>query len=468
MLNWIRRPFLIAALSLASIARAAVSTEDIAEANRLYERANAFVSNITEDGYSYAYIQFYWKRAQVNLDRINRVYPLTLVGRQLTGNEVNVGPFTPTYFRERVLPRLEEKKLAAFDGINCSIFLYNLQTENTPARLETLTRIIELLCRQQRWEEAMDVPVLDQYRPLLISTVLRIATLYENDKLVGKIIAAEDPKNRPALQPVISHALALRGEKREKIAKFLDQFPEPEVRLAVLSGMVEREIQFHFAALTNFEIKDGIQTTHFSVMHPDVRDDIESTARTFFPTATAASYALLTEFKAAKGQRPAPSAPLAAHPRYMEYLALSEKSDLLSAYPSDPKFNPETKRALDLKLIELLARTGQTDASEKARLAYAQPSTLEADQAAFAQFVGQCDSEVTPLVIRETTFSKLPISNPNIIAHAILEWSLKPNRNIRGAAPWDAVVQRFQHGFADLPLPLSKEVQRASATLKPY
>ena len=46
-----------------------------AEAARLYERGNAFVNNVTEGLYSYAYIQFHWKRASANLDRIARAYP---------------------------------------------------------------------------------------------------------------------------------------------------------------------------------------------------------------------------------------------------------------------------------------------------------------------------------------------------------------------------------------------------------
>ena len=41
-----------------------------AEAARLYSEANAYVTNMAEGAYSYAYLQFYWKRAQANVDRI--------------------------------------------------------------------------------------------------------------------------------------------------------------------------------------------------------------------------------------------------------------------------------------------------------------------------------------------------------------------------------------------------------------
>src|SRR6185312_5245253 len=40
-----------------------------AEAQRLYADANAVVTNVTEGPYSYAYIQFYWKRAESYLER---------------------------------------------------------------------------------------------------------------------------------------------------------------------------------------------------------------------------------------------------------------------------------------------------------------------------------------------------------------------------------------------------------------
>jgi hypothetical protein len=49
-----------------------------------------------------------------------------------------------------------------------------------------------------------------------------------------------------------------------------------------------------------------------------------------------------------------------------------------------------------------------------------------------------------------------------------MDWSLTPNRSIRGAAPWDSVVYRYQPGFENLPLPLSKEVGEASATERPF
>src|SRR3954471_8133711 len=119
-------------LSLAALALPALGgeigpftgPEADAEAARLAERANDYVNNVVEDLYSYAYIQFHWKRAGANIDRILRAYPSSPTAAQLRAGTLKVGPFAPPYFKERVLPRLEEKKVAAFDAVNCAIFLY--------------------------------------------------------------------------------------------------------------------------------------------------------------------------------------------------------------------------------------------------------------------------------------------------------------------------------------------------------
>ncbi len=122
-----------------------------AEATRLYEHANDYVNNVVEGLYSYSYIQFHWKRAGANIDRILRAYPASPTAHQLQAGNLKVGPFDPPYFKERVLPRLEEKKVGAFDAINCAIFLYNLEdNKDEPARKELLAQIVSTLCRQQR------------------------------------------------------------------------------------------------------------------------------------------------------------------------------------------------------------------------------------------------------------------------------------------------------------------------------
>ena len=110
---------------LASLTCGAAEPTDEREASMLYSRANDAVSNISESAYSYAYIQFYWRRAQANIDRILRVYPETETGRKLAAGSLKIGAYDLNYFRERLLPRMEEKRLAAFDAVNNAIFLYN-------------------------------------------------------------------------------------------------------------------------------------------------------------------------------------------------------------------------------------------------------------------------------------------------------------------------------------------------------
>ena len=77
-------------------------------------------------------------------------------------------------------------------------------------------------------------------------------------------------------------------------------------------------------------------------------------------------------------------------------------------------------------------------------------------------------STEVPLTVQPNTFSTLPISDPCVLAQAIMEWSLTPNRSIRGAAPYDAVVQKFLPGFANIPAPKSDAVRDAASALKPY
>src|SRR5437867_645230 len=94
------RPILLTILGLLAAIAAAIAIRmlvgkttpatpaDDAEAQRLYDRANDFVANIGEDGYSYSYLQFHWKRAQANLDRILEVYPETPVGKAVQSGKL--------------------------------------------------------------------------------------------------------------------------------------------------------------------------------------------------------------------------------------------------------------------------------------------------------------------------------------------------------------------------------------------
>lgn len=466
-----RRSFL-ALLTLTSLAagflRAEDANSDAAEAERLYSRANDYVSHITEKDYSYAYMQFYWKRAQSNLDRIARVYPKTPTGRKVRAEEVKIGPFELTYFKERVLPRLEEKRIAAFDPVNCSIFLYTLQEDRwDKTRLDAFQSIIEVLSRQQRWNEALSYPILDEYRPLLFTSVFRVAARYQQHKVVDQLIADATPEVKALYWPILGEAMALRGDNREDIALFLDEHAEPAVRLAVLSGMVDREIGIQRAALLRMKTDNGIPLTHEALLNLQVRDNIESVAKTFFPKPTPESDALVARYRAAIGQRPGSHASLDEHLAYLEHLAVADKIDDLAQYPVG-RLSAADRQACELKMIELFARAGRNDRAADLFARHTAPGSKTADAALQARFRGMSEAFVDPITVRQQTFSGLGIHDPCVMAKTIMDWALTPKRSIRGASPWDSVVQQFLPGFDNLPLPKSKDVQKAASTSKPF
>src|ERR1700685_1150416 len=159
-----------------------------AEAVRLYAEANAYVTNMAEGQYSYSYLQFYWKRAQANVDRIRRVYPDPPPAAAMARGELKLGPYELGYFRERVLYNLELKQLGSFDDVNCAIFLYGLKENRSDAqRDEALERILEVLARRQRWGEALRFPVLAAHRPLLLRTIFRVAAFYDQPAIIKKM-----------------------------------------------------------------------------------------------------------------------------------------------------------------------------------------------------------------------------------------------------------------------------------------
>jgi hypothetical protein len=440
-----------------------------AEAERLYERANDYVTNIGETGYSYAYIQFYWKRAQSNLERIARVYPQTPQGQKIRAAQAKIGPFELAYFKDRVLPRLEEKKVAAFDAVNCSIFLYNLDEkrwDNT--RVATMQSIVEVLARQKRWSEAMIFPVLDEHRTLRLATVFRVAARFQQKKTIEDLLKIATPAQQEVLWPILGEAMALNGTSREEIARFLDQHPTSSVRLAVLSGMIDREIDIQRAALLHLQQKDGIQKTHYSVLKLEVRDDVDAVAKTFFPVSTEASRTLVKKYHAALGQKPSEDAAAEEHTAYLTYLALTGKVEELNRYVSELNLNGADRDLVLLKQIQLLAEAGRDEQCKSLQTQFAQGDASRAEAAELAAFHGRTDSLDTPITVRERTFADLNVKDPCLLAQAIMDWTLTPNRTIRGAAPWDPIVQKFLPGFADLPLPKSKEIQNAASSSKPF
>lgn len=463
--------FGIAPVSIVSAAETKASAEaadNETEARMLYDRANDFVSSIEEGGYSYSYLQFHWKRAQSNIDRVLRVYPDTATGRALKAGQLKVGPYDLAYFKDRVLPRLEEKRIAAFDSINCAIFLAETRGESwDEPRRQAVVRILEALSRQKRWNEALKFPVLDSDRFLKHATVFRIAARFEQQDLVKQLIEVTPKESLPQIHAILGEALALRGLPRTEIAALLDKDPSDVVKLGVLSGMIQREVQIQRAAALRLPA-NRLMLIGDVLKRPEVRDDVNAVAKTFFPSGGAAPADLLAQYRAALGERPAAGASPATHLAYLEHLGASEKFDELSAYPGKLRWPKPDQATLDLKVIELFAQAGRLPDSNRFRTAYAASGDASADAATLAQFRGQMNSTEAPLTIHEKSFATLPFKDPCVLALAMMEWSLTPNRSIRGAAPYDAVVHKFAPGFENLAAAKSTAVRDAANTQKPY
>lgn len=440
-----------------------------AEAVRLYAEANAFVKNMAEGQYSYGYLQFYWKRAQANLDRIKRVYADSPTARSLAAGDLKVGPYELGYFRERVLYNLELKQLGSFDDVNCAIFLYGLDPgRNDALRDGALADIIEVLSRRQRWGEALRFPVLDAHKPLLWGTIFRVAAYYDQASMVRKLTEGASPALRKAagFNATQAEAQALLGKPREELYAFVDKNPEEAVREAALRGMVERSILIRRMEGHHLPPGQAIQTVHLAVQNLAVRDDVRAAAARIFRDNPSGASPQLAVYSASLGVAPDADARPEAHEAFLRFLADARRLDEVGAYGLD--LPAESRRACRLKAVELLAEGARTQRAEAIREELSALGPQEANAAALAEFRGLMDSTEAPLVAREGTFAQLPITDPCIMATAIMEWSLTPNRSQRGATPWDAVVFKFAGGFTNLPKPKSAAVSDAASTVKPY
>ncbi len=434
-----------------------------AEAARLAERANDYVNNVVEDLYSYAYVQFHWKRSDANIDRILRAYPSSPVAAQLRAGTLKTGPFDHVYFKERVLPRLEEKKVASFDAINCAIFLYELPANQDPAgRRDLLAAIIQTLCRQTRWGEALAFPVLNQERPWLWSEVIRQTTIYHNDKLTAELLKNITADHRSELLATVAEGLAFRGEKPAALEAFLKKEGDtPALRAAMFSGLLRRELPIQHALAASRPPK-GLYSGVDGIQLPAQSADLSAWLLTI-PTGESLAAARLgfARYLAALGRldearQLAPASALAAG--YAGYL-LATTGDLAAAQalPATLGLNQTETDRFRLELLQLMAESGANTAALRAQL----PGLLAAD-ATYREFYGHMFSTEKQLVVRSHTFADLPLTDPNRVGRLICTWSLTPNRSLRGAAPWDAVVYKFAPGFADLSPPKDKKKVEAA------
>ena len=430
-----------------------------AEAARLYKNAVALVTTVTEGDYSYAYMQFHWKRAGANVDRILRAYPSSPTAAQLKA-EAPIGPFPPAYFKERVLPRLEEKKVASFDAINCAIFLHGLDSNQTaPGRKQLLEAIITTLCRQIRWTEALGFPVLDEDRVWLWDTVLRQAAIYRNDKLVAELLGNLRPSEIPGPFATAAEGLGFRGDQDEDLRAFTAAYVDtPAVRAAFFRGQARRELQIQRALDLQQPLKglydgvDGIQQT-------DRRTDLAAAFAALAPAARTLATPAYATYLAGLGRWDEAlqlgGKPAAISGAYFDYLVLHER--YADALALARRLGPDADLGALLVALNRAARPDEA-ATIQAELA----RRTNAELAAYTAFRGRLYSTDNQLVVREDTFAQAGLTDPNLVGRLICEWSLTPNRTLRGAAPWDAVVFKFAPGFENLPLPKDKKTIEAA------
>ena len=207
--------------------------------------------------------------------------------------------------------------------------------------------------------------------------------------------------------------------------------------------------------------------THYDLRNLTVRDNVDSVARQLFPNGNSEAQDLILGYRAALGQRPPEEASVETHLAYLEYLAAFERFDEVESYAAGL---PDAFHApAELKEIELFAAGGRLADAERHRAAYAEGGDpARSDAAALARFLGQIECNDPVLTVHEKTFSELPIKDPCVLAQAITEESLRPNRSIRGAPPWDAVVYKYDAGFDHLAAPKSNAVRDAASSVKPY
>jgi hypothetical protein len=442
-----------------------------AEAARLYTQANDYVTTMAEGSYSYAYLQFYWKHAESNVDRVRRVYPDSPTARAMANGELKLGPYPLDYFKERVLFNLERKRLGAFDDVNCAIFLYGLdEKRNDPIRDEALAGILEVMARRQRWGEVMAFPVLEEHQPLLLRSIFRVAADYDQKKIIKEMLdgTTQAEKSAAGFDPIQAEAIVLLGKPRTELYKFVEEHPQDDVRLAALRAVVGRAVLIHRRESLHLPPAETIPDVHFSVQRLGVRDDVPAVAARLFPGRPEAAAPLLAVYGAALGIPPGSGAPAEDHLAYMRYLADAGQLDEVASYARENKLAAGAKEACELKAIELLAEAGRLEDAERARKEFAGRGAHESDRAGLAEFIGRMDSTTVRLVVREKTFAELPISDPCVLATAIMNWSLSPTRSQRGATPWDAVVMKEAGGFENLPEPDSTTVSDAASAVKPY
>jgi len=403
---------LLAVLSLSAAASAANldgSSQAVgdSEAVRLYAEANDYVGSMAERDYSYDYLQFYWKRAQSNIDRIRVVYAGSPTAAALARGELKVGPYPLDYFKTRVLYNLEVKRVAAFDDVNCAIFLYGRDPSRSDARRdEALSDILEVLARRQRWEEAQRFPVLAAHRPLAIRSIFTVAAFYGVGTVAKKMTAQATQEERKAagFDAILAEAIALQGKPRADLYRFVADHPDAAVRQAALEGIIEREVLIRRMERLRIAFNGAIQTVHLVVQNTSLRDDVAAVAARLYSGDLDSAQPQLAVYFASQGRAPASADLPEAHLAYLQFLADSGRMGDVATYVSDNSLSGQSRRACQLKAIEIYAEAGETSEAEAARRAFSADFTPDADAAALAEFRGRMDSSVAPFEARKDSF----------------------------------------------------------------
>ncbi len=275
-------------------------------------------------------------------------------------------------------------------------------------------------------------------------------------------------KQAAGFDQIQAEALALGGGPRAKLYKFVADHPTDEVRSAALGGVIEREMLIRHAEVTREQFTDTVTTVHLVARHVKQRDNIAEVVSQLYPDRPEAAAPLVAVYSASQGTAPDAGAPLEARLAYLRFLADAGRFDEMGAYSSSGSLTAGDLHACRLMAIELYAEAGRTEDAERARRDFASAGDRESNEAGLAEIRGTMDAPDPQLVVRAYTFAEVPISDPCVMATAIMDWSLTPNRSQRGATPWDAVVAKYAGGFESLPKPKSTVVGDAASTLKPY
>jgi hypothetical protein len=281
-------------------------------------------------------------------------------------------------------------------------------------------------------------------------------------------IATAEERKAAGLDALTAEGLALQGRPRSELFKFIAEHPTDAVRKAALEGVIQREVLIRRMERLRVSFRNAIQTIHIVVQNTSMRDDVNAVALRIFSGSLDEASPQLEIYSAAEGTAPSRVAVIEAHLAYLQYLADSGRIEAAASYARDNNLPRSAGRTCQLEVIRLYAAAGQLPEAEKARLAFAADFSTGADEAALAEFRGRLESADAPFVAREKSFADLPITDPCVMATAIMEWSLSPSRSQHGATPWDAVIFRYAGGFDNLPKATSTVVGDAASTLKPY